>query len=1121
MAALKLSLLGPFLAALDEKPIDSFPTSKVQALLVFLAVERQAAHRREYLMELLWPGMPEPSARHNLRQALYQLRKKFPSLSSSPAGKDTVPFVLSDRRTIQINAAAAIETDVERVGIYLTDLKNHDHPDLLNCPTCRESLEAAVDLYRGDFLVDFYLDDSNQFEAWTAAQRDANRQQVLVALEILTTMTSQRQDFQQAQAFAERQIALDPLRERAHRALMTALAHRGRRRAALAHYETLREQLEAELSIDPSPETHTLMAAIREGEIRGEQPLETTTILSDGMASRLPTLQDTRIELPKKRVIRSNLPAQPTPFIGRETELIELEALIADRDTRLVTIVGPGGMGKTRLALVAAERMVETKLFPDGVFFVDLAPLNEPQQIPSAVAEVLQIQLSAGEGGARQQLLEFLRDKAMFFVMDNFEHLLDGAHLISDLLVAAPGIQVLATSRERLEFRQEQLYPISGLEFPDWVTPEDAAEYTAAQLFLGAARRMRPNFELEQGELAPLAYICRLVGGMPLALELSAGWVELLPLAEIAAKIERGLGFLESDLQDVPDRHRSIWTIFETTWERLEPTERDMMKKLSVFRSGFTREAARQVASDQKSSPASLRLLGRLVSKSLLQVDPSRERYQVHEMLRKFALERLDQSGEMVTTHTAHASYYLDMLYQLEAAIKGGRGQKDALDDIEADFANIRAAWNWALDHGNLEALDQVLEALLWFCKFRNRELEGVELFLRAEELLDPGTNRGVNPLWRRIAARRIYLDQFAWVGDYHEKQEEIELILAAAREARDQTEADFALFTLCSLQMDTRFLAGPRDLEESLASYRDLGASFFEVRVLDMLSAFYLFRGELEERGRIARLRLALADNIEDSLTKADALAQIGFVAELSGRYAEAEFKYKEALPIFSELVDRYHQSEYSALLGGLIFLKGEFDPARILVTEALALARQFNIFGAMIFSQGYLGIILCAEEKYEQAVDLCQNLARNDLSLMRFYCLRVMAFAQCGLGDFTAARLHLARALKSADYYKATGWQVQCLPAAAMIAASEDQFDRAIELLALSFHHPAAATGWLEKFPLVVRLRERLEAELPTETFIAAWERGKSLDLAATITALLLENLNESAGNEQTPPP
>ena len=321
----------------------------------------------------------------------------------------------------------------------------------------------------------------------------------------------------------------------------------------------------------------------------------------------------------------NNLPIQPTPFIGRSAELAALDKLLADPDIRLVTIVGPGGMGKTRLALAVAERLINPRRdapsarlyndFPNGVFFINLAPLSETSHIVPAVADALNFPLQGGDDRSpQQQLLDYLRQKKLLLLFDNFEHLLDGVELVANILQLAPDVQILATARERLHLRTEQVYPIEGLEFPNWETPEDAEAYTAVQLFLQSARRNQPDFTLHnQDDLTYLARICRTVAGMPLALELAASWVDMLPLAEIAAELQQGLDFLETDMRDMPERHRSIRAAIDYSWQKLDEKEREIFAKLSVFRGGFTREAAKAVAD------ANLRQLARLVGKSLLQ----------------------------------------------------------------------------------------------------------------------------------------------------------------------------------------------------------------------------------------------------------------------------------------------------------------------------------------------------------------------------------------------------------------------------------------------------------------------------------------------------------------------
>jgi len=1110
MGTLSLKLFGNFQALLDGQPSGTFRTNKAQALLVYLAVEHKQTHRREGLMTLLWPDMPLPSAQVNLRQVLYRLRQMFPDL------------LLSSRQTVRLNPDAALEVDLHRFDALIAQVERHAHPSLAGCTPCREALEEAMVLYRGDFLADFYLDDSNEFEEWAEALREQYRGKALDALENLGKAALAVGKYEQAVEAAERQLGIDPLRESAHRGLMEALARDGRRRAALAHYADFQTQLHAELGVVPSQETQRLVAAIRKEELEPvPTPVDAPTSPLEPTAGH-PAEPQVEISI-RRHEIRHNLPTQPTPFIGRETELASLDKLLADPAIRLVTIVGPGGMGKTRLALACAERQLASMdgdpgnmashPYADGIFFVDLAPLNEPAQIALAVVEALQIKIGGGDTGTPQeQLLAYLADKGMLFVLDNFEHLIAGADLVAEILRAAPGVQIIVTSRERLRLHGEHLFQIPGLEFPDWIAPEDAAEYTAAQLFLDASRRAQPDFELADDDLPHLTRICQLVGGMPLALELAAGWVELLPLAEIAAEIERGLGLLETDLQDVPDRHRSIQAVFEATWERLEPAERNFMQKLSVFRGGFTREAAGQVVASQHEMATTLRVLSRLVSKSLLQVNPTGKRYQIHELLRQYAFDRLEGFGELEATQSAHTSYYLDLLRGLEAEIKGGRKQKDALDMIEVDFNNIRAGWAWALDQGHLDHLNQVLDTLYWFCRIRNREIEGFELYMGIEAAPCFGSDRNSNTIWRRSAARRICLDYRTGTEIYLKNRVEIDRILAAARQEDDQAEVAFALYTLgrtMTIAIDEPSLSSIKNLEKSQSICHDLGDTFFEGWLMGEISWLYMENGQPEKRVEMINQQFELARNNGDRLTAADAQGVLGFIAERAGHYMEAERIYQEVLVVFREYGNRWHICEYQIRLGELAFLKGKGKSSRAmdLLTNGQVLARQYNQFFFIHNAYGTLGMILSAEERYIEAVQCCQEIPWINYIQQAFARPRGLTYAMCGLDDFSAARKHLAQALEKAAFYKAPGWQVQMLPAAALIAASEDQLERTAELLALGYHHPAAATGWQDQFPLITRLRAELDHTLGPAAFQAAWERGKALDLEETITALLEE--------------
>ena len=415
-----------------------------------------------------------------------------------------------------------------------------------------------------------------------------------------------------------------------------------------------------------------------------------------------------------------------TSFIGREKERSDILKLLAQPDCRLLTLVGPGGIGKTRLALQLGTLLRDN--FARGSFVAYLQPLRSAEFFVSAVADTLGISLTRQEPPLIQ-LAHYLSDKEMLIILDNFEHLLDAADQLAILLSSTPQIKYLITSREALNLQEEWLYTVSGLAFPansdSYLTGQND---DAVQLFNERARRVSPDFAPDS-EIGDVIQICRLVGGMPLALELAAAWRKTLNCAEIATEIEGGLAFLATRLRNVSERHYSIQTVFDQTWQRLDEREQAVFKRLSVFRGGFYRDAAVTVTG------ASLFILSTLVDKSLLSLDGD-GRYQIHELLRQYAAEQLEKSASNVAqTQSDHANCYIQFLDQRREDVCGGR-QRDALLEIRADLDNIRVAWLWAVAQGDADALQKGSESLGLYYQFLGGYLEGLSLFSQATNRL-------------------------------------------------------------------------------------------------------------------------------------------------------------------------------------------------------------------------------------------------------------------------------------------------------------------------------------------------------------------------------------------------
>ena len=415
-----------------------------------------------------------------------------------------------------------------------------------------------------------------------------------------------------------------------------------------------------------------------------------------------------------------------TSFIGRAKEYADIRQLLAQPECRLLSLVGPGGIGKTRLALHLGALIGDT--FARGAFVVYLQPLRSAEFFVSAVADALGVSLT-GQEPPLVQLVRYLSDKEALIIMDNFEHLLAAAGQLATLLSSTPHVKYLITSREALNLQEEWLYPVAGLTFPtDLASDLAGQDDDAVQLFNERARRVYSEFAPDR-EVEDVIRICQLVEGMPLALELAAAWRKTLNCQEIADEIQGGLEFLTTRHRNVLERHQSMQTVFDQTWRRLNEREQDVFKRLSVFRGGFQRDAVVEVTG------ASLPTLSTLVDKSLLRLD-NNGRYQIHELLRQYAAEQLGGSVEDVQqTQAAHANFYIQFLHQRSGDICGGR-QREALLEIRADLDNIRVAWLWAVAQGDADALQKGSESLGLYYQFLGGYLEGMALFSQATAVL-------------------------------------------------------------------------------------------------------------------------------------------------------------------------------------------------------------------------------------------------------------------------------------------------------------------------------------------------------------------------------------------------
>jgi predicted ATPase/DNA-binding CsgD family transcriptional regulator len=671
----------------------------------------------------------------------------------------------------------------------------------------------------------------------------------------------------------------------------------------------------------------------------------------------------------RESVIRHNLPVMTTPFVGREQELSALAQLIADPQVSIITIIGPGGIGKTRLALEAARRQRNSNSpFPDGIFFVPLAPVSEVEHIIPALAEAIDFPLEGFAGARRfreRQLLDHLRGKRLLIVLDNFEHMLEKADLVSEIVSVAPGVQLLVTSRERLRLQGEQLFAIEGLEIPERWLSDDAniMNYAAVQLFLNTAKRLSLDFVLTEGDGEQLVEICRLAEGMPLGLELAASWVTALPLAEIATRMKRSLAFLASDIHDVPARHRSMQAALDTSWQSLAQQQQEALQKISVFRGGFTRSASFEVTG------ATLPLLITLVGKSWLSYDRAEDRYQVHELLRQYAEEKLSVSQDgYIEARNRHSVYFCSYLGQLEADLIGAR-QVAAVSELQSEIGNCLVAWKWAAIQGDVSSVGQGLDTLCHFFNWEGRAADGESICREAAESLSlvAAESAAVPPELLRLQAKLL-----AWETEFTAEVEEHEDLIAKSQALLDQArsvgediraeQAFLYLQHAHSAILNDLELAN-RKLNQALREFKALNDLWGEAETLARLGMTSMFLGKLEQARQLALESLAVRRQLGNKLGIAQSLSSLAVIAKNQGYLVEAVSSHQESLLLYREMGHAYGELDATGSFAYTLCWAGEFDAAKEMASQAVQLSLKLAQYdysfplGALAKAEMHLG--------------------------------------------------------------------------------------------------------------------------------------------------------------------
>lgn len=1024
MIPLSLSFLGAFHVAAAQEQLTDFESDKARALLAYLAVEQTRPHERSKLAALFWPEQNHRAALRNLTQTLSRVRRALRDRKAASS------YILSSNQTIQFNPTCPHRLDVAEFMLGMA----------ANLPA---QMESAVALYQGEFLTGFDLPDCPEFESWLLFRREHYQRHVMDALQRLAEVALVSGDYAKAIGFGRRQLEIDNLHEMAYRQLMLALARAGHRHKALAQYQQCFDRLQTELGVSPEQETVDLFIQIRDDALPPTDDFPT----QNGMPVA---------DAPPEPI--SNLPAITTPLLGRDAEMAWLIQRFTAAGERFVTVIGPGGGGKTHLALHTAHALQPH--FADGVYFVSLVAATSREQVIGTIANALRLTFQSTQL-TQSRLLDYLRERHLLLILDNFEHLADAVMVVDAILQHAPHVAMLATSRERLNLHGEQLYVLGGLGVPAPDAPyAEIGDSGAIQLFVQSAKRTTDAFALDDDNGLHVAKIVRLLEGLPLAIELAAAWIRILDCQTIAEEIEKSLDFLTSPYRNFPERHRSLRTVFDYSWQLASPLEQQAMRRLAVFAGSFTHRAAEEIGG------ANLAVLLSLLDKSLLQNDSSL-RLRWHPLIHQYALEHLTaEPVEEAMVWQRYARYYFELLDKRSRQIRGSL-QKQILLEIDEELDNIMAV----LRHIGTVAADvpedgMALVTLSQFFRIRGR-LE--ELIESAEEIvhhLEAQGNGEHNGLYWQL---RLFLGcALVHVSHYDKAEIHLQAVLPHL-----DPEKQAYLRALCLQHQGTLFVHYGRfdqatvQYQQALNIFQALGDENAQADSFNSLGVASNDLGKYVDAVQHLDQSIELNRRVGNSAALAFALSNRGATAQNTHVYEEARRYHAEALTVAREVDFRPGVMLCLLNLADVAISLGELETACALGQEGLALTQE--------------------NHEPRQAVWARTSLGRAEL----------------GRGNVAVAYEHFCRGIATGVAINVTPRVLEAMVGLVQWQVQEEEVEAAAELLGFCLHQPNLQRKIRERATVYFDMITQMLSET---THVAASTRGRSKALHQIAEEILL---------------
>ena len=940
MKTIALHLQGSLNISKAGQELSEFGTKKARALFIYLLLENARSHSRQTLSSLFWSEQSEKLARQSLRQALSNIRKLL--------GEED--YLQISSQWVRIQPDVEIWSDTGEIESIVEECKKHHHRDISHCLPCVKRQIRIASLYNGEFLPGFSLQDSILFDEWTILRRERLHQIALKAHGILADYYERRGEFDEALYHAKAQIEMEPWLEETYQQTMRLFYNNGKRSRALAEHKECQRIIKKEFGVGPSKQTEALAKIIFD-----ESPLR--NLLSPS---------------PKEPLVN---------FVGREAEITEVEEAVAGGTSRLITILGPGGVGKSSLALRIAIR--QHGLYKDGIYLV---PLGESRDVQFSLSSALG--LKTGASGI--SLCDYLKDKDMLLVLDNFDHLISSAACISEILEEAPKIQVLVTSRERLNLREERVHILRGLSFPKGNSIENRESYDSMALFKQRIVQGNPDFIFSNNLVNTIQSICQKTEGLPLAIEMASSVVVENDGENLLEDLQNELYSEKSKVQNLPERHQSLQIVFSHSWNMLSDEQQRRLMTLAVFKGGFSEEAALAVAGIRKPS------LINLVNKSLLRQDES-QRFSFHEINYQLVSEKLSPEDEGWEKHAQYFAQYLSTY-----------PSTDLLTLLDKEAPNLIAAWKWSLCNRKVVLLQQLLPIISQLFEFRGPLLQGEQLFVDAiAKFIELGSHPDfIGEL--KYSLLRIYLAQLRFsevldlVGELppsakalfakgqalsaqgrcEEARPILEDALVLARSSSDQLlemsclrelgnvanrlveyKAAVTYYSQClkiaqeledyrnmsaiqnnwaSIEWDLGDLdAAQARYNEALLTYRKIGNRLGEAKALNNLSNIMADRAEFALSLDYSQQALAIHEEMGNVRGESAVLNNIGATYFLLRDYASARRYYQQALALYRLSENNQASAETLGNLSLLYCLQGNLEDGRQSAHEAIRLAQ------------------------------------------------------------------------------------------------------------------------------------------------------------------------------------